>query len=1215
MADALSVDELVGAILAADAGDAWQRSVDELGPQLLGNLALVSDFHARIQQLEACGELQAAATIKRWNDDVMVRSEEDRLKQLLIGATSDDELDRLLEEHRDIISPALVESALGEVQHLMSAQSPMPLPLAATIAEGILHVNVKVASFLAEDDLLARCLKERSRIRYVHDDYAAAISDLETAAQLFRKSGDLFEAGRSISLTGNMLLAQGRPDEAIERLQEAAAVLANVGSDELLGPTYEDIAMILEERGDSDGALPYFDKAAAHRVAAGQIERALPLLSLVVSSYLARRDTVAAYRPAERLIRIGEEQAKAPVAIAIDPDVVDLIRSAALETVADALPESEFLAPSGPAGSESGVAAIGGYRAYVDHNMLEDGRRWLELAQRAHAFAPTEEAAARLALGRAHLASANYEFDQAVEQATRSLEYFEGREERGAMSALVALAEADASRGRLAAASAWCDRALTGLGDGADKEKRRAIWLTVQAKYLLGLGEPQHALQCLQEALRLSKADGSRIARMNEGATSTQLGEVYAYLGDLEGALGAYVEGGRVATEFGHRRGEAVTLQAVGILLGQALEGRFGTLAPERLLPILAQVPGAFAAPIATLEDALADAGRRLLERAADIYREIGYDAGWCEATLNLSNFLPAEQAERRAELLTDVVRRKEALGDRLGEAVSLANLAAAYRALGRPDDARAALLRSLEISRAAGFFESASASSFALGRLYEADGDPAAAEAAFVEAVEMIESARPNVPLADKFRVGFIRSRGGGGAYDRLVDLLVARGAYDQAFDIVQRSKSRALLEVLATTAFEPTAPRTGTFAQLLAEESGCLERLQVAELRASTGDAGGDPLDEVRQLGAIYDEMDQFDPEYVSLRRGTPASLMELGNWLQAQERPVLLVEYFLTDERLTLFFLRADWDSVQVHVEPFTLSEAWNGFRQFQREVVQYQNAGGASWTMMSRMLTEPLAQHLQPSDLIYLVPHRVLHGLPLHALPLDDEPLATLHPVAYTPTAGLLPLAQNVEKGTGKLDRCAAFGVVFEQEAREVAAVFGTDRIEAADLMSEDIPELCRNADVCHFSCHGYFNAVDPLSSGLLLRHDPSRRPEPTDILTARDVMRMRLRSELISLSACKTALSEVSQGDELLGLIRAFLYAGSSSIVASLWSVDADTTRRLMVSFYRNLRDQYAKSGAIDKAAALQAAETEMIESVGSRWSFLWSPFILVGDWH
>jgi CHAT domain-containing protein len=604
-----------------------------------------------------------------------------------------------------------------------------------------------------------------------------------------------------------------------------------------------------------------------------------------------------------------------------------------------------------------------------------------------------------------------------------------------------------------------------------------------------------------------------------------------------------------------------------------------------------------------------------MLERAADISREIGYEAGWTAATLNLSNFLPSEQAERQAELLTEVLTSKAGIGDRLGEAVTLANLAAAYRAMGRPDDARAALLRSLDISRPAGFFESASASSFALGDLYEADGDPTAAEAAFAEAVELIESARPNVPLADKFRVGFIRSRGGGGAYDRLVDLLVARGAYDQAFEVVQRSKSRALLEVLATTAFEPTAPRTGTFAQLLAEESHCLERLQVAELRASTGDPGGNPLDEVRQLDAIYDEMDTFDPEYVSLRRGTPASLVQLRNWLQAQERPILLVEYFLTDERLTVFLLRSDWDSVQVHVEPFTLAEAWNGFRQFQRDVVQYQNAGGDSWTMMSRMLTEPLTQHLQPNDLIYLVPHRVLHGLPIHALPLVDEPLATLHPVAYTPTSGLLPLAQNVKKGTGKLESCAAFGVVFEQEAREVAAVFGTDPIEAADLMSENIPELCRNADVCHFSCHGYFNAVDPLSSGLLLRHDPSRRPEPTDILTARDVMRMRLRSELISLSACKTALSEVSQGDELLGLIRAFLYAGSSSLVASLWSVDADTTRRLMVAFYRNLRDQYAKCGAIDKAAALQAAEIEMIESVGSRWSFLWSPFILVGDWH
>jgi CHAT domain-containing protein len=117
-----------------------------------------------------------------------------------------------------------------------------------------------------------------------------------------------------------------------------------------------------------------------------------------------------------------------------------------------------------------------------------------------------------------------------------------------------------------------------------------------------------------------------------------------------------------------------------------------------------------------------------------------------------------------------------------------------------------------------------------------------------------------------------------------------------------------------------------------------------------------------------------------------------------------------------------------------------------------------------------------------------------------------------------------------------------------------------------------------------------------------------------VLSARQIMRMRLPSELISLSACETAMSDVSEGDELLGLIRAFLYAGAPSVVASLWKVDARSTRDLMVGFYRHLRQAYLDSGTIDKPEALRQAQLRVMEREGARSSFHWAPFILVGDW-
>ena len=148
-------------------------------------------------------------------------------------------------------------------------------------------------------------------------------------------------------------------------------------------------------------------------------------------------------------------------------------------------------------------------------------------------------------------------------------------------------------------------------------------------------------------------------------------------------------------------------------------------------------------------------------------------------------------------------------------------------------------------------------------------------------------------------------------------------------------------------------------------------------------------------------------------------------------------------------------------------------------------------------------------------------------------------------------------------------------------------------------NEEAMEYCAGKDVVHFSCHGKFDDLDPLSSGILLYGG---------VLTAREIFGMRLNSELVTLSACQTGLNERSPGDELIGLTRAFLYAGSPSVVVSLWSVDARSTQELMLEFYGLLRDGYSI------ALALQEAQKRMMEREEYSHPYYWAPFILVGDW-
>ncbi len=107
------------------------------------------------------------------------------------------------------------------------------------------------------------------------------------------------------------------------------------------------------------------------------------------------------------------------------------------------------------------------------------------------------------------------------------------------------------------------------------------------------------------------------------------------------------------------------------------------------------------------------------------------------------------------------------------------------------------------------------------------------------------------------------------------------------------------------------------------------------------------------------------------------------------------------------------------------------------------------------------------------------------------------------------------------------------------------------------------------------------------------------------LTAADVMQLDLASTLVTLSACESGRNEVFAGDELIGLTRAFLGVGASTLVVSLWVVQDETTSSLMEKYYERLRD-----GAAGPAEALRAAQLAIKDEHPH--PYYWAPFVLVG---
>ena len=143
---------------------------------------------------------------------------------------------------------------------------------------------------------------------------------------------------------------------------------------------------------------------------------------------------------------------------------------------------------------------------------------------------------------------------------------------------------------------------------------------------------------------------------------------------------------------------------------------------------------------------------------------------------------------------------------------------------------------------------------------------------------------------------------------------------------------------------------------------------------------------------------------------------------------------------------------------------------------------------------------------------------------------------------------------------------------------------------------------------HVATHGLLNTERPQFTGVVLSLVGNR--EGDGFLRTDEIFNLRLGSPLVMLSACETGLGKERRGEGVIGLTRAFMYAGAPTVGVSLWSVGDKSTAELMPEFYRRLL-----SGQEGAPAAMRASQLAMI--AGKRYSapFYWSPFVIVGDWH
>jgi CHAT domain-containing protein len=458
-----------------------------------------------------------------------------------------------------------------------------------------------------------------------------------------------------------------------------------------------------------------------------------------------------------------------------------------------------------------------------------------------------------------------------------------------------------------------------------------------------------------------------------------------------------------------------------------------------------------------------------------------------------------------------------------------------------------------------------------------------------------------------------------------------------EQAFNYVERSRARAFLDQFANG---PINFRTGVSAKLLQQEETLKAQIsalrtqltqlltqerslhhQISAIRSQLVKLRSHPSDQLdteaiatlqnqlttleKDYTNLLTELKLQSPEAASLVSVDVASLEEIQSLLDAN---TTLVEYFVTKQRTLAFIItRNTFQTATIKVNREDLTNKIEAFRRF----ASLKNPHPKSLQQLYEWLIAPLKSLLNTSELA-IVPHGVLHYLPFAAVTDGNRYLCDDYTITTLPSASILRfLPQKRKPSTGTLlalgnpTTTAPLPTLHfaEQEVNAIASLYGTQPLVGAAATESVVFSQAGSAEILHLSTHGEFNKYNPLFSTLHLAADL----EHDGRLEVHDIYALDLTkaTNLVVLSACQTQLGELSRGDEVVGLNRAFLYAGTPSVIATLWSVQDNTTALLMKRFYTHLRS------GIALAQALRQAQIEVRAEYPH--PYYWAAFVLTGD--
>ncbi len=503
-----------------------------------------------------------------------------------------------------------------------------------------------------------------------------------------------------------------------------------------------------------------------------------------------------------------------------------------------------------------------------------------------------------------------------------------------------------------------------------------------------------------------------------------------------------------------------------------------------------------------------------------------------------------------------------------------------------------------------AGSLEGLARNNFAVA--YNRANNPASAESQFIRGMESWEKVRQNLGSNDGYKVSFLETQGA--IYNNFQKFLTEQNKVEQALEISERGRARTFVDLISRR----LTPRT--------TQAPKVESIDVAQIQKIAQDQKATLI----EYSIIYEDF-------------------VVNNQLRPQESELFIWVVQPTGE---IFQRRVDLKLLGQEKQT-SLAELVNRTR----DALGVGRGGGRNTyprllQELHQILIDPISDLLPPADLesstpqnperLIIIPHRSLFLLPFPTLQdAQGKYLIDKYALQTAPSIQVLQLTQRQRQGNSGQEILIVGNPTMplvtipgippqrlenlpgaEQEALAIAQIFKVSAITGNQATKAAIVRQMPQAKIIHLATHGL---LDDFSGGgvpgaIVLANSPANSnnaqaaPNVSQLnqglLTAAEILNLRLTSKLVVLSACDTGRGKIT-GDGVIGLSRSFIAAGAASVLVSLWAIPDAPTAELMETFYQQLQSNPDEALALQRAMVATKAKHPHPQN--------WAAFTLIGE--